>query len=158
MSRKPRVKRRWGSGWEFREKNKDANGCHYVERTKPAPNVQSGPELGAFTFDEWKAAGFWVSKGAKSRSRNADGVAIFGIDQVWTKDKKARPPSSKKSSKSVSTSCPKPIKKPFWPQRSALVDEVLVRIEQKNEEAEAIHMHMPETFEADEDDEDYIPY
>lgn len=158
MNRKPRVKRKRGSGWEFREKNKDTNGCHYVERTKRTPNVQSGPELGAFTFDEWKNAGFWVSKGAKSRSRNADGVAIFGIDQVWTKDKKASPPAPSKN-KSSTAPDQKPKNRSFNQTKpSTLVDEVLARIEQKNEEAEAIHMHMPESFEINEDDYSNLPY
>lgn len=171
MNRKPRVKRKWGSGWEFREKNKDTNGCHYIERNVGAPlrNDNKPPEPGCFTFDEWKAAGYWVTKGSKSRSRNSKNVPIFGLDQVFTRDKKARPPVAMRTVAQhfappakpvpIPTPCP-PVKKTWtdWSQPSKLVKEVLGEMAKKESKENASHMHMPEDFEANESDEDFIPY
>lgn len=35
------------------------------------------------TFDEWKKLGYRIHKGAKSESRNAQGLALFTSQQVY---------------------------------------------------------------------------
>lgn len=157
-------------GWAFKNK-KDPVGCVYIERNTGTPlrNDDKASEPGCFTFDEWKAAGYWVIKGSKSRSRNSKNVPIFGLDQVWTNDKKARPPVAMRTvaqhyslpAKPVPApaSYP-PVKKPWtdWSQPSGLVREVLGRLAKKEEKEDAAHMHMPETFEPSEDDFADLPY
>ena len=39
------------------------------------------------TFDEWKAAGFWIRKGEKSTGRNKEGKPTFTRDQVDADDR-----------------------------------------------------------------------
>ena len=155
-------------GWAFKNK-KDPVGCVYIERNAGTPLRNDGKpsELGCFTFDEWKAAGYRVVKGSKSRSRNSKNVPIFGLDQVWTNDKKARPPVAMRTvaqhyslpAKPVPASCP-PVKPKWedWSQPSGLVKEVLGRLAKKEETEDATHMHMPESFEPNEDDYEDLPY
>jgi hypothetical protein len=151
-------KRKWTKTghWSFDEKK-----ASKPTKVKRLRNDQKQPELDAHTFDDWSGAGYRISKGAKSRSRNLDGVPLFGLDQVWTNDKKARPPVSKKPSifVPVPTSCP-PVKPSTssWSQPSGLVKEVLARMEEKKETEEEKHMHMPESFETNEDDYKDLPY
>ena len=144
------------SHWSFDEKK--ASKPAKVTRLR---NDQKQPELDAHTFDAWSAAGFRVCKGAKSRSRNLDGVPLFGLDQVWTSDKKARPPVSKKPSKFAFDPKLTPSIKPSmptWNQPSGLVREVLARMAKKEETEDAAHMHMPEHFETNEDDYKDLPF
>jgi len=149
-------------GWAFKNK-KDPVGCIYVERNAVTPlrNDDKPPEPGCFTFDEWKAAGYRIVKGAKSRSRNSKNVPVFGLDQVWTNDKKARPPVAMRTvaqhfappTKPAPASCP-PVKKPWtdWSQPSKLIKEVLDKMENE-------HLYMPEAFEQNVfSDEDMPPF
>ena len=149
-------KRKWTktSHWSFDEKK-----ASKPKKVKRFRNDQKQPDLDAHTFDDWSAAGYRISKGAKSRSRNLDGVPLFGLDQVWTNDKKARPPVSKPLNQSSSTSFP-PVKPSpsSWSQPSGLVKKVLARIEEKKEAEDAAHMHMPENFETNDDDYKDLPY
>ena len=163
-SGKGTISRTESLGWAFKNNKQDPDGCVYIEKTAKEPATKSS-EPGCFTFDEWSAAGYRVCKGAKSRSRNADHVPLFGLDQVWTSDKKARPPVAKKPSKKpskstpVPKSCP-PVKQPWtdWSQPSGLVKEVLGRMARKEETEDAAHMHMPESFETNDDDYKDLPY
>ena len=95
---------------------------------------QKQPELVAKTFDEWVEAGYRVSKGMKSRSRNMEGVPLFGPDQVW------KPQGA--------DYVPGPIVKPSndWSKPSGLVQEVIERVEQKKLAEEAKHMFITPGF------------
>lgn len=93
---------------------------------------QREPELVAKTFNEWSAAGYRISKGAKAQTRNLDGVPLFGIDQVWKPNESINP---------ISTS--KPESPSTWSQPSGLVGEVLERLENR-------HMYIPDNFEIQE--------
>jgi hypothetical protein len=115
-----------------------------------------GPAPILHTFDDWAAAGFRIKKGEKSTERNDDGVPVFGLEQVWTKDKRARLPAFTTSAKQ-----PPPAKKTVWEdwsQPSALVEEVKERVRQKElAEAQADHDHLDSEFQPQQFTDDDEP-
>ena len=67
--------------FDYREtSNHDYDYCSPSFGDDESPPTSSTPT--EMTYDEWNAAGFYIEKGQKSKTRNADGVATFTRDQV----------------------------------------------------------------------------